>query len=69
MLGVHDNRVLQDLREERTVEFHYRRLLILNPDKLVDVAGVDPHLNLRGSNTIFRIRRLPSAEHEVADQL
>lgn len=41
---VHVNRVLRDLREEGIVEFHYRRLRILNPDKLIDVAGTDPHL-------------------------
>lgn len=41
---VHVNRVLRDLRKEGIVEFHYRRLRILDPDKLVDVAGVDPHL-------------------------
>lgn len=43
---VHVNRVLRDLRNEGVVEFHYRRLRILDPDKLVDVAGIDPQLAL-----------------------
>jgi len=50
LTGVHVNRVLQELREERIVEFHYRRLRILNPDKLVDVVGVDPHVALSWVN-------------------
>ncbi len=41
---VHVNRVLRDLRKDGIVEFHYRRLRILDPDKLVDVAGLDPQL-------------------------
>jgi CRP-like cAMP-binding protein len=41
---VHVNRVLRELRAQGIVEFHYRRLRILDPDKLVDVAGTDPHL-------------------------
>jgi len=41
---VHVNRVLRDLRKDGIVEFHYRRLRILDPDKLVDVAGIDPQL-------------------------
>jgi hypothetical protein len=46
LTGVHVNRVLRDLRRDRIVEFHYRRLRILNPDKLIDVAGIDPHVAL-----------------------
>ena len=46
LTNVHVNRVLRDLRNEGIVEFHYRRLQILNPDKLVDVAGIDPHVAL-----------------------
>ena len=46
LTGVHVNRVLRDLRKEGIVEFHYRRLRILNPDKLVDVAGIEPHVAL-----------------------
>ncbi len=44
LTSVHVNRVLQDLRKDGIVEFHYRRLRILDPDKLVDEAGVDPQL-------------------------
>ncbi len=41
---VHVNRVLRELRKDGIAEFHYRRLRIINPDKLIDVAGVDPQL-------------------------
>lgn len=44
LTGVHVNRVLRDLRRDGILEFHYRRLRILNPDRLVDVAGIDPHV-------------------------
>jgi CRP/FNR family transcriptional regulator len=44
LTGVHVNRVLRDLRRDGILEFHYRRLQILNPDKLVEVAGIDPHV-------------------------
>ena len=44
LTGVHVNRVLRDLRKEGILGFHYRRLRILNPDKLVDVAGIDPQV-------------------------
>lgn len=50
LTGVHVNRVLQDLRKEGIAEFHYRHLRILNPDKLVDVAGIDPHVALSWIN-------------------
>ncbi len=40
LTGVHVNRILRGLRKDGVVEFHYRRLHILNPDKLVDVAGI-----------------------------
>ena len=43
---VHVNRVLRDLRNDRVAEFHYRRLRILNPDRLIDVAGIDPRVAL-----------------------
>jgi CRP-like cAMP-binding protein len=42
LTGVHVNRILRELRKAGIVEFHYRRLRILNPDKLVDVAGISP---------------------------
>src|SRR3546814_10216130 len=38
---VHVNRILRTLRKEGVVEFHHRRLRILDPDRLVRVAGVD----------------------------
>ncbi|MDN2565562.1 Crp/Fnr family transcriptional regulator [Aquibium sp. A9E412] len=44
LTGVHVNRVLRELRHDGIAEFHYRRLRILDPDRLVDVAGIDPHL-------------------------
>ena len=50
LTGVHVNRVLRDLRKEKIAEFHYRRLRILNPDKLVDVAGIEPHVVLSWIN-------------------
>ena len=46
LTGVHVNRVLRNLHKEGIAEFHYRRLRILNPDKLVDVAGIEPHAAL-----------------------
>ncbi len=42
LTNVHVNRILRGLRKDAIVEFHYRRLRILNPDKLVDVAGISP---------------------------
>lgn len=44
LTGVHVNRVLRELRRDDIVEFRYRRLRVLNPDKLVDAAGVDRHV-------------------------
>ncbi len=43
---VHVNRVLSALRKEGIVQFHYRRLRILDPDRLIEVAGVDPEIAL-----------------------
>lgn len=42
LTGVHVNRVLRGLRSDGIVEFHYRQLRILNPDKLANIAGIDP---------------------------
>lgn len=42
--SVHVNRVLAELRREGILAFHYRRLEILDPDKLIDTAEVDPEL-------------------------
>jgi len=44
LTSVHVNRVLSTLRKERIVEFHYRRLRILDPDRLIEVAGVEPEM-------------------------
>lgn len=44
LTGVHVNRVLRDLRNDRVLEFHYRRLRIIDFDKLMEIAGVDPRL-------------------------
>ena len=44
LTGVHVNRVLRDLREGKVLEFHYKRLRVLNPDKLVEIAETDPHV-------------------------
>jgi CRP/FNR family transcriptional regulator len=41
---VHVNRVLSTFLKERIVHFHYRRLRILDPDRLIEVAGVDPEM-------------------------
>lgn len=41
---VHVNRVLSTLRKERIVHFHYRKLRILDPDRLIEVSGVDPEM-------------------------
>lgn len=41
---VHVNRVLRGLRKDGILQFHYRRLKILDPDRLVDVAGLDPSI-------------------------
>lgn len=50
LTGVHVNRVIRDLRRDGIAEFHYRRLRILNADKLVDAAGVDPGEMFLGLN-------------------
>lgn len=46
LTGVHVNRVLRSLRSDGVLEFHYHRLRILNPDKLVDAADIDPQVAL-----------------------
>jgi len=38
------NRVLSALRKEGIVQFHYRRLRIIDPDRLIEVSGVDPEI-------------------------
>jgi CRP-like cAMP-binding protein len=44
LTGIHVNRVLGDLKTDGILTFSYRRLSILDPDKLLDVAGIDPEL-------------------------
>ena len=44
LTGVHVNRVLRDLGKEGILKFSYRRLSILEPDKLMDLAGIDQEL-------------------------
>jgi CRP/FNR family transcriptional regulator len=46
LTNVHVNRVLSELRDKGIVLFHYRKLVILDPDRLVEVAAIDPHLAL-----------------------
>lgn len=43
LTGVHVSRVLRDLRYRGIVEFHYHKLRVLDPDRLRDAAGIDPH--------------------------
>ena len=43
LTGVHVNRVLRRLRQDGILEFHYRRLKILDPDRLLEIAGVSAH--------------------------
>lgn len=57
---VHVNRVLRDLRQDGIVEFHYQRLRILDPDRLVDEAGIDPQLLLSWAPQDRAGRRLAS---------
>lgn len=44
LTGVHVNRVLGELRKDGILKFSYRRLSILDPDRLVDEAGIDPEV-------------------------
>lgn len=44
--GVHVNRILSKFKSEGILAFHYRKLHILNPDRLVDIAGFDPRIPL-----------------------
>jgi len=63
LTGVHVNRVLQDLRRQEIVEFHYRRLKIMNPDALVDAAGVDPTWLLHRSQLASQMQS-PNADRD-----
>ena len=42
LTGVHVNRMLRNLKKQGIIEFQYHRLRILDPDKLLDVAALDP---------------------------
>ena len=44
LTGVHVNRVLRELKESGVLEFHYRRLTVIDPDLLVEEAGLDPNI-------------------------
>ena len=44
LTGVHVNRVLRDLLRDGIVAFRYRRLTIRDPDRLMDIAGIEPQL-------------------------
>jgi CRP-like cAMP-binding protein len=62
LTGVHVNRVLQDLRKEGVLEFHYRCLRILNPDKLIDAAGIDSHSAFSWIGNISPRARTPNQQ-------
>ena len=74
LTGVHVNRVLRDLRTEGILEFHYRHLRIFNPDKLVNVAGVDPHVALSwidhesAAEAVIGQQRHDAADRQVGRQ-
>ena len=55
LTGAHVNRILRGLRNDGILEFHDRRLRILDPDKLLNVAQVDPQTILSWTG------RFPSA--------
>ena len=42
LTGVHVNRVLSRLLADGILEFHYHRLTILDPDRLLEIADVSP---------------------------
>lgn len=65
LTAVHVNRVLRDLRTEGVLEFHYRRLNILDPDKLTDVAETDPDLLKNWTSRIV----LPDERPAIRPQL
>ena len=44
LTGVHVNRVLRELKDSKVLEFHYRRLTVIDPDRLVEEAGLDPNI-------------------------
>jgi CRP-like cAMP-binding protein len=69
LTSVHVNRVLHDLREEGILEFHYRRLRVLNPDRLVEIAEVDPNLAMHWTRKLARPDDfLPPAKRAAAER-
>lgn len=44
LTGVHVSRVLHDLRKRGIIQFRYRQLCILDPDRLMELAAVDPYV-------------------------
>lgn len=60
LTSVHVNRVLAELRDEGVIDFHYRRLRVLNPDKLVEVAEIDPSLATMWIRKADRLSGKPS---------
>ena len=65
--SVHVSRVLRNLGKDGIVEFHYKRLRILNPDKLIDVAGIDPHIALSWVKDVPSINA--TAGHQAATNI
>lgn len=59
LTGVHVNRVLNELRRQGIVELRYRRVVILDPERLVRIAGMDPNLLLPWTQP-----RLRPGEHD-----
>jgi CRP-like cAMP-binding protein len=44
LTGVHVNRMLRNLMKKGIIQFQYRHLRILDPDRLVELAAVDPYV-------------------------
>lgn len=65
LTSVHVNRVLGELRDEGVIDFHYRRLRVLNPDRLIEVAEVDPSLAMMW---IRKVDKLCTAQPKQAEQ-
>lgn len=42
--GVHVNRILANLRKDGILQFSYKRLRILDPDRLLDISTIDPEV-------------------------
>lgn len=44
LTGIHVNRMLRDLSKRGILEFQYHRLRVLDPDRLMEIAAVDPYV-------------------------